>query len=294
MTKIDGWLNIYKPKGISSAKVVSLVWRELGVKRVGHAGTLDLEAEGVLPIAVGKATKLIQFAMDARKIYRFLVQFGSSTDTADASGKVIDTTKNMPAEEAAREICKEFIGEIEQIPPRYSALKVDGKRAYDLARQGVDFELKKRKITIFDLKLLSFDQELHQAFYEVTCSKGTYIRTLAEDLSLSLQSLGFVLELARTRVSAFCEEDSIHLNQNLEFRSNLSSTMQPLEIVLADIPVSDIDVDIARKVCFGQKVFLDHQDEEQIWLSFNGKVLAIGKVLGGQFYSQRVLNVELD
>lgn len=294
MTKTDGWLNIYKPRGISSAKIVSLVRKELGLKKVGHAGTLDLEAEGVLPIAVGKATKLIQFAMDAQKTYSFLVQFGKTTDTLDAAGEIIDTTENLPTQDKAEEICSKFLGEIEQIPPKYSALKINGKRAYDLARKGEEFELKSRKVHIFDLKLLSFDEKLHQALYEANVSKGTYIRTLAADISLSLQSLGFVLELARKKVSVFDEKNSVHLDQNLEFKSDLLTAMRPLEIVLADIPVSDIDVDIARKVCFGQKVMIDHEDKEQIWLKYNGKVLAIGKVLGGQFYSQRVLNVELD
>lgn len=294
MKKTDGWLNIYKPKGISSAKVVSIIRKQLDVKRVGHAGTLDVEAEGVLPIAVGKATKLIQFAMNGIKTYQFLIQFGKSTDTLDASGEITGTTDNFPNEHEAREVCEKFTGEIEQIPPKFSALKINGKRAYDLARKGEEFELKKRKVTIFDLKLLSFDSEKNQAWYEATCSKGTYIRTLAEDISLCLQSLGFVLVLRRTKVSVFSEVDSGRADLQLRFSSEFLAAMQPLEFVLADIPVFDIDVDIARKVIFGQKVFLDHKDEEQIWLRHNGKILAIGSIQAGQFYSQRVLNTEIN
>lgn len=206
-----GWLNIYKPRFVSSAKVVSIVKKALKNTKVGHCGTLDVEAEGILPIALGDATKLVRLLVDAQKTYIFTVQFGNSTDTADASGKVIKTTDQYPNFKQCYDVCSKFIGNIKQIPPKFSALKVNGRRAYDMARSNIDFELKSREITIYDLKCLYVDEMLHTAKYLAVCSKGTYIRTLAEDISLCLQSLGFVVELQRIQVGMFKSEDAIHI-----------------------------------------------------------------------------------
>jgi len=296
MTKIAGWINIYKPTGISSAKVVALVKKNLpkGVK-IGHAGTLDVEAEGVLPIAIGSATKLIRFAQDATKEYKFEVKFGSATDTADASGAIIDSTDYIPSKKEAQEICNKFLGKIKQVPPIYSAIKVNGKRAYDLARQGEDFKLKEREISIYSLEMLDYNLEFGSATYHTTCSKGTYIRTLAEDISLSLKSLGYVLSLARIRVGVFDVTNAITLphiaDLNLEA---LLEFIQPMEVVLDDIPVVEVDVDIAQKIIFGRQVTLEVPDCEQIWIRYKGSILAVGSVNSSYFDSERVLKVELD
>ena len=192
---MNGWLNIYKPKGFSSAKIVSMVKRLFKGNKVGHTGTLDLEAEGVLPIAIGEATKLVRILIDAKKQYAFTVKFGAQTDTADSAGRVIKTASYIPEATECEQVCERFIGKVEQLPPAYSALKVDGQRAYKLAREGKEVILAKRSIYVYDLKCTSYDATQGTASYLCTCSKGTYIRTLAEDISLSLQSLGFVIEL---------------------------------------------------------------------------------------------------
>ena len=221
MKSVSGWLNIYKPKGMSSAKLVALVKRlvcaggisELGKQkiRIGHAGTLDPLAEGVLPIGIGEATKLMQFLVNASKSYVFTIQFGMSTSTGDSEGDVILTTDRVPTEEQCFDVCENFIGTISQKPHAFSAVKVNGKRAYKLARENINFDLASRVIQIYDLKCLSVDSKTKTAQYLVECSKGTYVRKLAEDLALSLQSLGFVIELRRTRVGVFFEADSISL-----------------------------------------------------------------------------------
>lgn len=293
---MNGWLNIYKPRGISSAKAVAIIKRKLPKgTRIGHAGTLDLEAEGILPIAIGKATKLIKFMQDARKEYLFEVKFGAQTDTADAAGEIIKKCEYIPTEEEARGACSKFVGKIKQIPPAYSALKVGGKRAYDLAREGKEVNLAEREIEIYSLKLESYNSEIPSATYIAECSKGTYIRTLAEDISLSLQSLGFVLLLARRKVGIFNLLNSLEISTLDDAGSGkVSEFLFKMEVVLDDIPVIDVDVDIARKVIYGQKVQLNSEDLEQIWLRYNGEILAIGGVIGSYFDSARVLKAELN
>ena len=156
---MDGWLNIYKPRGISSAKAVSMVKRAFKGDKIGHTGTLDLEAEGVLPMAIGEATKLVSILIDAKKQYAFTIKFGAKTDTADSAGKVLETTSYIPNKQECQEICPQFIGIIEQMPPAYSALKVNGERAYKLAREGKEVKLAKRSITIYDLKCTDYDEK---------------------------------------------------------------------------------------------------------------------------------------
>ncbi len=293
MTPINGWLNIYKPVGISSAGLVAKVKKTLGNKvKIGHTGTLDVEAEGVLPLAIGEATKLVQFLVDSKKEYRFKIQFGACTDTADKAGKILKTTDHIPTRIEAESICKKFIGIITQTPPAFSALKINGQRAYDLARRGEKVELKPRNIEIFSLKMGSYDEKENTAIYYAECSKGTYIRTLAEDISLSLQSLGFVLELARTRVGPFFADTAL---KSTEFRElsaeTILSSLQKTEVVLADILVFDIDVDIALKVRHGKKIPIPLEDIERIWLRADSKILAIGSVSSGYFNCARVLNL---
>lgn len=312
-TPINGWINLYKPLGITSAYAVGRVKRLLpkGTK-IGHTGTLDPEAEGILPLAIGEATKLVQFLMDARKTYRFKIQFGAKTDTADKVGKIVATSDVTPTEEECYAICEQFTGEITQTPPAFSALKVNGVRAYDLARQNQEVILQPRKITIFKLKCIGYDGVNRTATYEAECSKGTYIRTLAEDISLSLQSLGFVLELARTIVGMFDTKNSIELADlevNNEGEALLLRPYQILGIdsILVDIPVLDIDDAAAYKVRCGQLVLLSDliqgsqeydlrktlgsSPREIIWLRHTSKLLAIGKLCQGRFDSARVFNL---
>ena len=297
---MDGWLNLYKPRGISSAKAVAIVKNYFRNSRIGHTGTLDLEAEGVLPIAIGQATKLVNILIDSLKEYVFTIQFGAQTDTGDLAGKIIKKTDIIPTERECLDVCHKFIGKIKQIPPVYSALKINGVRAYKLARQNKEFEVKPRFITIYDLKLLSYDNHNRLATYVVSCSKGTYVRTLAEDISLSLHSLGFVVELRRTKVGIFTEENSINIfNVNCrtfaEAYALVKSKCLKVEDVLDDIPVLEVDELVAQKIRYGQQCDFDKVgNHNQIWLKHDNKILAIGSLSDKSFKSSRVFNYKKD
>ena len=297
---MDGWLNLYKPRGISSAKAVAVVKSCFKKSRIGHTGTLDLEAEGVLPIAIGQATKLVSILINSSKEYIFTIQFGSQTDTGDLAGKIIKKTDIIPTEDECLNVCHKFVGIIKQIPPIYSALKINGVRAYKLARQNKEFEVNPRFITIYDLKLLCYDSHTKRATYVVNCSKGTYVRTLAEDISLSLHSLGFVVELRRTRVGIFTEENSINMfNINCktfdEAHAVVKSKCLKVEDVLDDIPVLEVDELVAQKIRYGQQCDFDKvENHDQIWLKYDNKILAIGSLSDESFKSSRVFNYKKD
>lgn len=296
MDKINGWLNIYKPKAISSAKVVSIIKRALKGNKIGHCGTLDVEAEGVLPLAIGEATKLVNFLVEARKIYMFTIKFGARTDTADSTGKIIEETSNIPSEQQCQEICSKFIGIINQVPPAFSAIKINGIRSYKLARQGSASIIASRNISIYRLEMLNFDQAAGSATYLAECSKGTYIRTLGEDIALSLQSLGFVLELRRTQVGNFKAENALTLEDLRELDQEgiyriLETSSMKIEAVLDDILVLEATAEQAKKIRYGQKCFFDYEQSASVWIRYNGTLLAIGSLSNNCFISSRVFNL---
>lgn len=203
------WLNIDKPIGCSSARVVAIVKRMVGAKKVGHGGTLDPFADGILPIAVNKATKTAEAMMAARKQYRFRIQWGEFRDTDDVEGKVEESSAARPSTAVLVALMPKFTGKIQQIPSRFSAIKINGQRAYDLARDGVAFEMKSREIEIFSIKLLGNNEEFCEI--EVECSKGTYIRSLARAIAKELQVCGYVSKLTRLSVGRFLYENKISL-----------------------------------------------------------------------------------
>lgn len=209
---ISGILNVNKEVGISSNKCVSLVKKALNTRKVGHTGTLDLEAYGVLPIVIGKATRVSDYLMDDKKEYITEAVFGKRTDTLDYSGEVLDTSDIVFDKDQLLEVMEGFKGEITQIPPMYSAIKVNGQKLYDLARNGVEIERKVRKVNIYEFELLEY--EFPKAKFKITCSKGTYIRTLIDDLGEKLGSFAYVDSLCRSKVGDFYIEDSIK-SQNL-------------------------------------------------------------------------------
>ncbi|WP_375319546.1 tRNA pseudouridine(55) synthase TruB [Candidatus Tisiphia endosymbiont of Oplodontha viridula] len=294
--KIAYWLNIYKPKGISSARLVSIVKKNLAGAKVGHCGTLDVEAEGVLPLAIGEATKLVRILVDAKKTYIFTLQFGKQTDTADASGKIIGVTDYIPNGIDCHNICKKFIGTIKQRPPAFSAIKVNGIRSYKLARENLTVELTPRNIEIYNLECVNFDHQNNQATYKVECSKGTYVRTLAEDIALSLQSLAFVLELQRTKVGIFTAGNAIKLSE-LDIQSQgtkkfLEEKSIKIEAVLDDILVLEATTDQAEKIIYGQKCYFDCLEKmELVWIRYQDSLLAIGSLSENCFNSLRVFNL---
>ena len=204
------WLNIDKPIGFSSAKAVAIVKRITGAKKVGHGGTLDPFASGILPIALNKATKTSELLMGAPKKYAFRISFGEFRDSDDIEGNIVETSTARPNIEDLISVLPSFVGKIKQKPSRFSAIKINGKRAYELARQNIEFEIKEREVEIFAIKLLSFDRDYCDL--EVDCSKGTYVRSLARDICTKMNVCGFVSVLTRLRVGYFEYQNRISLD----------------------------------------------------------------------------------
>jgi len=205
--EVNGWLVLDKGVGMTSTHAVAVVKRAFNAKKAGHAGTLDPLASGILPIALGEATKTVPFVMDGRKSYVFTVAWGVETDTDDAEGRPIQATHRFPERAEVEALLPRFTGEIEQTPPRFSAIKIQGERAYDLAREGEAVELQPRTVEIARLAVMKHSGE--RSILEAECGKGTYVRALARDLGRALGCLGHVAALRRTRVGPFCEEDAV-------------------------------------------------------------------------------------
>jgi tRNA pseudouridine55 synthase len=211
----NGFLLINKPQGPTSFNIVAKIRKKFCVKKVGHCGTLDPLAEGLLVLAIGKATRQIQYLNDD-KTYEFGVIFGRQTETGDSEGKIIKECEEIPSIEKLLEEIPKFIGEISQIPPAFSAIKINGKRAYKLAREGITVEMKPRNIKIYSLNLLSFDFEQKTASFRVSCSSGTYVRTLAQDIAKSCASVGFCSFIKRIRVGNFVLENAVSVENATE------------------------------------------------------------------------------
>lgn len=233
---IDGIVNIYKEKGYTSHDVVAKLRGILKQKKIGHTGTLDPDAEGVLPVCLGKATRLCEFLTDKVKTYETVMRLGMTTDTQDISGKVLKEQEVMVSEEQIKEIASSMIGDSLQIPPMYSAIKVNGKKLYELAREGVEIERTPRPITVYELEILSV--ELPYVSMRITCSKGTYIRTICHDIGEKAGCGACMAKLTRTKVSCFDIKDSITLTKVEELRDNgqLSSHIVSVEQILEEYP----------------------------------------------------------
>ena len=235
--EVSGWLAIDKPSGLTSAAVVGRVRRQLNAAKVGHAGTLDPIATGVLPIAFGEATKTVPFAMDGAKRYRFTVRWGEGRDTDDCAGRVTATSPLRPSGAEIERALAEFVGEIDQVPPDYSAIKVAGQRAYDLARAGDVFALEPRRIRIDGFRLVE-ERDADHAIFEVECGKGAYMRGLVRDIAARLGTYGHIAELRRLQVGRFREESAISLDkfEALGHSPAAFEHLLPIETALADIP----------------------------------------------------------
>ena len=252
-----GWLLLDKPRGLGSTQAVGLVKRVLrqggyAKTKVGHGGTLDPLAEGVLPIALGEATKLAGRMLDASKVYDFTIRFGEQTDTLDTEGEVVATSDHIPSLEDIAATLPAFTGPIRQAPPAYSAIKIDGKRAYDLARAGEDVEMKLRDTTIHALEIM--EGAAQAVTLRAHVSKGTYIRSLARDIALALGSCGHVTYLRRIKAGPFLQEQAISLDSAEEIAKGapLEHLLLPLEAGLDDIPVLHLDPDSAQAVRQGR------------------------------------------
>ena len=246
--KVDGWLVIDKPYDMGSTKVVGKCRYLTKAQKVGHAGTLDPLATGVLPIAFGEATKTIPFIMDAKKIYRFTVTWGEERTTDDKEGDLVESSDVRPSEEEIIDAIPEFLGVIKQRPPVFSAIKIDGKRAYDLARAGENVEMKEREVEVYDLQLIESATEY--ATFEMECSKGTYVRSVGRDLARKLGTLGYISMLRRTKVGSFDESDTISLEKLEELVHSA-----PLEEWILNV-VTVLDDILALAVTEDQAAFL--------------------------------------
>ena len=254
-----GWIILDKPRGLGSTQAVAAVKRNLreggyAKAKVGHGGTLDPLAEGVLPIALGEATKLAGRMLDASKIYDFTIRFGEETDTLDAEGEVVERSDVRPSLPEIEAVLPHFTGPIEQVPPAFSALKVDGKRAYDLARAGAEVELAMRKVTIHDLTIGGIPNRRDEITLTAHVSKGTYIRSLARDIARALGTCGHVTYLRRTKAGPFRQEQAISLDKLNEIGKGapLSDLLLPLEAGLDDIPALHLDQTDAQAVRQGR------------------------------------------
>lgn len=274
-----GILNVNKEKGISSARVVSLVRRALDIKKVGHTGTLDLEASGVLPIVVGKATRVSDYMMTKDKVYETELILGAKTDTLDAAGKIIAKSQKIIDKDQFLETMNTFKGEIEQIPPMYSALKVNGQKLYDLAREGIEIERKRRMVNIYDIDLLDFD--FPRAKIRVTCSKGTYIRTLVDDIGEKLSTFAYVDNLVRARVGEFDIKDAIKSEDILEIsREDLLKKLYPIDTALKNFEKIVLDKSYLEKLINGQVVEVEKNYGKIIRVYCEDEFLGLGNNYG--------------
>jgi tRNA pseudouridine55 synthase len=296
---LDGWLVLDKPSGLSSAQAVARVRRLLGSPKAGHGGTLDPLATGVLPIALGEATKTMSFVMNGAKTYRFTVSWGSETSTDDLEGSVTATSEQRPSRQAILDLLPAFTGAVEQVPPAFSAIKISGARSYALARQGKDIELSPRTVYIDALTLLSAASG--QAIFELRCGKGTYVRALARDIGRRLGCFGHVAALRRLKAGPFTEADMISLAMLEEFGHNspgrkaVLKALRPLRTALDDIPALALSAAEAGRLKRGQPVRLrsaDAHPEHKPVLALEGdKPVALAEVKDGFLLPRRVFNL---
>jgi tRNA pseudouridine55 synthase len=298
---VHGWVVLDKPVGMTSTHAVSVVKRLFNAKRAGHAGTLDPLASGALPIALGEATKTVPFVMDGRKLYRFTIRWGEERDTDDAEGRVTETSEARPVADAICAALPAYTGLIQQVPPRYSAIKIEGERAYDLAREGEAVELAARPVEIGRLELMNVPGPDH-AVLEAECGKGTYVRSLARDLGRTLGCFGHVSALRRASVGPFSEETMILLEQ-LEAlchraasgEASLADALLPVETALDDIPALAVSRADAARLQRGQAVLLRGRDAPNfrgtIYVTVSGQLLALAEVDRGEIVPKRVFNL---
>jgi tRNA pseudouridine55 synthase len=289
---ISGWLVVDKPAGVTSTAVVGKVRWALDAKKAGHAGTLDPEATGVLAIALGEATKTVPYITDALKAYTFTVTLGAATNTDDAEGEVIATSEDRPGDEAIKEALLPFIGDIQQVPPQFSAVKVDGQRAYKKARDGEEMDLAARPLWVEELLLVDRPDPDHVVL-EMTCGKGGYVRSIARDLGAALGCYGHVQSLRRIWSGPFDVEDGIGLDQinALARTPDLDAHILPLETGLADLPEVTCPADSIAKLRNGNPASVigsGIEYGEEVWASAEGQPIAVGKYLGGTLQPTRV------
>ena len=294
----SGWLILDKAADVSSARSVAQVKRMLGASKAGHAGTLDPFATGVLPIAVGEATKTVQWVMEGTKTYRFRIRWGEARDTLDATGTVTARSDARPAPKATRGTLSAFTGTITQRPPAYSAVHVGGRRAYALARAGTPVEPAPRQVTVHALELVDMPDRDH-ADFQVVCGKGTYVRSLARDLAEMLGTVGYVRALRRTRAGRFSEADAVTVAELAEIadKGDIGAELLPLDVALADIPVLELTEGEAARARQGCRVRPTHLPrriigEGAVVAACSGRAVAVGQWNNREFSPRRVFRAD--
>ncbi len=294
---ISGWVILDKPVGIGSTQCVSKVKWLYKAAKAGHAGTLDPLASGMLPIALGEATKTVPYVMDGAKTYRFAVRWGAETNTDDLEGEMTNSSAERPQEVAIRALLPKYTGEIEQVPPAYSAVKIDGERAYKRARAGENVIIEPRIVTIHSFDLIEIRDE-ETCIFEINCGKGTYVRALARDMGRELGCFGHICELRRTAVEPFNEDDFIGLDDLIEMEDDLEALdaeVLATGVALDELPEAVIDKQQVIRLRAGNPVLLRGRDaitfaEEACAIS-GAELIAIGNVDKGSFFPKRVFKV---
>jgi len=295
---VHGWLVLDKPVGVTSTTAVAILKRLTRARKVGHAGTLDPLASGLLPIAFGEATKTVSYVMDGEKVYRFKVRWGVETDTDDAEGKPVAESAARPTHGEIESALPAFTGTIEQTPPKFSAIKVEGERAYDLARAGEEVSLSARPVEIHSLHMVDQPDADH-AVFEAECGKGTYVRAIARDLGRMLGSLGHVCELRRTRVGSFDENSAITLDDVEKLAESspdaLIGALLPVASSLSMMPSVSVGPDDAQRIRMGQPVFLRGRDapvlEGTVTVSARGALIALADIEQGALKPKRIFHL---
>jgi len=291
---ISGWLVVDKPAGLTSTAVVNKVKWAFDAKKAGHAGTLDPDATGVLAVALGEATKTVPYITDALKAYTFTVRLGQSTNTDDAEGEILKTSDARPTYAQIKDALGQFIGDITQVPPQFSAVKIDGQRAYKLARDGEDLELAARPLWVDEL-IMTDRPDADHVTLEMTCGKGGYVRSIARDLGEALVCFGHVRELRRIWSGPFDATDGISLEQinELAKQPELDTYLRPLEEGLQDLPQVSATPEGAVRMRNGNPGMVMASDIEygdECWASLDGKAVAVGRYKAGELHPSRVFN----
>ncbi len=298
---VHGWVILDKPGGMTSTKAVSTVRRLFNAQKAGHAGTLDPLASGILPIALGEATKTVAFAVDREKAYRFTVAWGQETTTDDREGEEVHCSDLRPSVDEIEAILPRFTGKISQVPPAFSAIKVDGARAYDLARDGERPDLKARTVEIDVLRLIDAP-DAGTATFEAICGKGTYVRSLARDMGRTLGCYGHVIALRRTKVGVFVESQAVSMEalENAQLVGDDGETdrrhlLMPITSALDDIHMLDVSRSDAARLRCGQALLLRGRDAPAIsgtaCALFRGAPVAVGEIWEGALRPTRVFNL---
>ena len=290
--EVNGWINLDKPVGVTSTQAVGRLKFLFNARKAGHAGTLDPLASGVLPVAFGEATKTVPIVQEGAKAYRFRVRWGEESATDDAEGAIVARSDRRPSPAEIEAALPRFVGLIEQTPPTFSAIKIDGARAYDLAREGETFEIASRPIHVYRLALV--EAEADAAVLEAECGKGAYVRAIARDLGRALGCYGHVVELRRTRVGPFSVDEGVPLDRLPDDSELMARAMLPLQAGLSELAALPVDRSGAAALRRGQSLLVRGAvaSEGPAWVSCFGAPIAFGMIEGGYFVSTRVFNLK--